>query len=503
MTSMSDPKLGFVALTRFGYGPHGDGDSLAAAADPRGFLKAELAQPGIALLSGAGMPATPAALQALFADQAQKRAEKERLEKQIAAKPAEAVAPQRGQQIAMTGSEAANSDAMQAMQPGAMQSNIASPKPVAAPSPEQMIFRAEALARLRRAIEARSGLVERLVAFWSNHFCISAGKGGFARVTAGAFEREAIRPHVLGRFGDMLQAVESHPAMLHFLDNAQSIGPNSRAGQNGKRGLNENLAREIMELHTLGVHGGYSQGDVTSLARILTGWTSVGADGHDGEPGAFIFRANAHEPGAHPLLGKTYPETGRNQGEAALADLASHPATATFVVGKFVRHFVSDEPPAKLIDDLVRIFRATDGDLKALAIALIESDAAWSAPATKMRSPYEFLVAVDRALGHVPDDPGQILGPLNAMGMPLWAPPGPNGFPDSVAVWAAPEGMKMRLDFASDIAGKVKDPSNPSDLLESLCGPAASAETRTAIARAESKPQGLALLFMSPEFQRR
>jgi uncharacterized protein (DUF1800 family) len=501
MTSMSDPKFGFLALTRFGYGPHGDGDSLAAGADPRGFLKAELAQPGIALLSGAGMPATPAALQALFADQAQKRAEKERLEQQTAAKRVEAAsAPQQGRQIAMTGSEAANTDAMQ---PGVMQSNVTSPKPVAAPSPEQVIFRAEALARLRRAIEARSGLVERLVAFWSNHFCVSAGKGGFVRITAGAFEREAIRPHVLGRFADMLQAVESHPAMLHFLDNAQSIGPNSKAGQNGKRGLNENLAREIMELHALGVHGGYSQADVTSLARILTGWTSVGPDGRDGEPGAFIFRANAHEPGAHPLLGKIYTEAGRGQGEAALADLASHPATATFVVGKFVRHFVADEPPTKLVEDLVRIFRATDGDLKALAVALIESDAAWSAPPTKMRSPYEFLVAVNRALGHVPDDPGQILGPLNAMGMPLWAPPGPNGFSDSVAVWAAPEGMKMRLDFASDIAGKVKDPPNPSELLESLCGPAALAETRAAIARAESKPQGLALLFMSPEFQRR
>jgi uncharacterized protein (DUF1800 family) len=499
MTSISDPKAGFLALTRFGYGPHGDGDVAIAAADPRGFLKAELLQPGIALLSGAGMPATPAALQVLFADQAQKKAEKERLEKEMAAKAAataNAPPPVQTSQMAMARADGVPDANM-------MQPATAPPKPAAPPSPEQVIFRAEALARLRRTIEARSGIVERLVALWSNHFCISANKSGFGRVTAGAFEREAIRPFVLGRFVDMLKAVESHPAMLHFLDNAQSIGPNSRAGQHGKRGLNENLAREIMELHTLGVHGGYSQADVTSLAHILTGWTSVGAEGREGEPGTFIFNANAHEPGAHSLLGKLYPEGGFDQGETALEDLARQPATASFVVGKFVRHFIADEPQAGLVADLVKIFRATDGDLKALTVALIESDAAWSAPMAKMRSPYEFLIAINRGLGHVPDDPGQILGPLNTMGTPLWAPPGPNGYPDTVAAWAAPEGMKLRLDFAADLASKLKDPPNPSDLLEALCGPAASAETRQAVARAESKPQGLALLFMSPEFQRR
>lgn len=504
MTAMSDPKNGFLALTRFGYGPHGDGDLIAAASDPRGFLKAELIQPGIALLSGAGMPSAPAAARAMFADQAQKRAEKERLEKEMAAAKAAIAAhtPPQGQQMAQGPQMAlggAETERMMQVPPAATMQ----PKPPAPPSPEQVIFRAESLARIRRAIEARSGFVERLVAFWSNHFCISANKSGFGRITAGAFEREAIRPHVLGRFADMLQAVESHPAMLHFLDNAQSIGPNSKAGENGKRGLNENLAREIMELHTLGVHGGYTQADVTSLARILTGWTSAGPDGREGEPGAFIFRANWHEPGAHALLGKNYPENGRNQGEAALEDLASRPATANFVVGKFVRHFIADEPPPALINSLAGIFRATDGDLKALATALIEADATWSTPAMKMRSSYEFLIAVNRALGHVPDDPGQVLGPLNAMGTPLWAPPGPNGYPDTVAAWAAPEGMKIRLDFAADLASKVRDTPNPSELLDALCGPAASAETRQAIARAESKPQGLALLFMSPEFQRR
>jgi uncharacterized protein (DUF1800 family) len=508
MAVSADPKNGLLALTRFGLGPHGDGDCAIAAADPRGFLKAELMQPGIALLEGAGMPSSAAALQLLFADQAQKRAEKERLEKEMAAQNTKSAPPQQSNNaMAMARAEAgagANAHVANAvmMAPG-VNAMPAPVKPPAPPSPEQAIFRAEALARIRRAIEARSGLVERLVAFWSNHFCVSASKSGFGRVSAGAFEREAIRPFVLGRFADMLKAVESHPAMLHFLDNAQSIGPNSKAGQNGKRGLNENLAREIMELHTLGVHGGYTQDDVTNLARILTGWTSVGADGRVGVPGTFVFNANAHEPGTIKLLGKAYPEDGRAQGEAALDDLARHPATATFVVGKFVRHFVSDDPPPSLLDELTKIFRATDGDLKSLTIALIEADASWSAPPNKMRSPYEFLIAVNRAIGHVPDDPGQILGPLHNMGMPLWAPPGPNGYPDTVAAWAAPENMKMRLDFASEVANKLRDPPNPSELLDALYGAAASAETRQAVARAESKPQGLALLFMSPEFQRR
>jgi uncharacterized protein (DUF1800 family) len=370
------------------------------------------------------------------------------------------------------------------------------------PSPEQIVFRDEALARMRRAIEARAGIVERLVAFWSNHFCISASKSGYVRILAGAFEREAIRPHVLGRFADMVIAVESHPAMLQFLDNVQSIGPDSEAGLKSKRGLNENLGREILELHTMGVST-YQQNDVTSLARMLTGWSSVGPQGHEGTPGAFFFNAHAHQPGTETLLGKAYAQMGQAQGEAALADLARKPAAAHFIATKFARHFIADTPDPALIAELANVFIASDGDLKALTFALLESPAAFTAPATKMRTPYEFMIAVNRALGHVPDDPGQILGPLNNMGMPLWAPPGPNGYPDTVAAWASPEGMKLRLDFAANVADHIKDPPNPSELLDAICGPAASAETRQSVGRAESKRQGLALLFMAPEFQRR
>ena len=303
----------------------------------------------------------------------------------------------------------------------AMQPNAG--KPPAQPlNVIQKTYRAEALARLQRAMIADCGFTERLVTFWSNHFCISANKGELARIWAGSFEREAIRPHVLGRFADMLKAVEQHPAMLFFLDNQQSLGPDSRAGQNRKRGLNENLAREIMELHTLGVGGGYTQDDVTSLARIITGWTFAGRQGQLGAPGTFVFNANAHQPGPQLLLGRTYEDNGLAQGEAALADIARHPSTAKFIATKFARHFVADDPPPALVARLQEVFRKSDGDLRALATALLDSDEAWQAPLTKIRSPYEFLVATGRLLAQIPDDPSRYLGGLNLLGQPLVDP---------------------------------------------------------------------------------
>ena len=291
--------------------------------------------------------------------------------------------------------------------------------------------------------------------------------------------------------------------MLFFLDNQQSLGPESRAGQNRKRGLNENLAREIMELHTLGVGGGYSQDDVTSLARIITGWTYAGRQGQLGTPGTFVFNANAHQPGAQRLLGKTYENTGVAQGEAALADLARHPSTAKFIATKFARHFVADDPPPALVARLQDVFGKSDGDLKALATGALDSDEAWQAPMTKLRSPYEFLVAIGRLLARVPEDPGRYLGGLNLLGQPLWSPAGPNGFPDSNAAWAAPEGMKLRLDISAQVASRIGETIDPRDLLELVAADAASTETRRTIERAESRQQALALLLMSPEFQRR
>jgi uncharacterized protein (DUF1800 family) len=451
------------------------------------------------LLEAPGLQSTPALAEAVFAYQF------DIVQARNAAAKSGAPAAQAGPPPDIAGKAVAMeaTDANAAMAPAeAMQLPKPAPEP---PNIIQKTYRAEALARLQRARIADCGLVERLVVFWSNHFCISANKGGLARMWAGSFEREAIRPHVLGRFGDMLKAVEQHPAMLFFLDNQQSLGPDSRAGQNRKRGLNENLAREIMELHTLGVGGGYSQDDVTSLARIITGWTYAGRQGQLGTPGTFAFNANAHQPGAQRLLGKTYDNTGVAQGEAALADLARHPSTAKFIATKFARHFVADDPPPALVARLQDVFGKSDGDLKALAIALLDSDEAWQMPMTKMRSPYEFLVAIGRLLGsgRVPEDPSRFLGGLNLLGQPLWSPAGPNGFPDSNAAWAAPEGMKLRLDISAQVASRIADSIDPRDLLELVAADAASTETRRTIERAESRQQALALLLMSPEFQRR
>jgi uncharacterized protein (DUF1800 family) len=493
-----DSQAGLVALNRFGFGARGaaSGDLVNAATDPRGFVKAELNRPNAAMLEMPGLQSTPALAQTVFAYQ-----EEVKLARETAAKTGAAASEKPDKTPAMETPEKGNTNAlMQSAE--AMQPNAA--KPPAQPlNVIQKSYRAEALARLQRAMIADCGFAERLVTFWSNHFCISANKGELARIWAGSFEREAIRPHVLGRFGDMLKAVEQHPAMLFFLDNQQSLGPDSRAGQNRKRGLNENLAREIMELHTLGVGGGYSQEDVTSLARIITGWTFAGRQGRLGTPGIFAFNANAHQPGPQTLLGKTYADTGLAQGEAALADLARHSSTAKFIATKFARHFVADDPPPALVARLQEAFRKSDGDLGVLATTLVDSDEAWRAPQTKIRSPYEYLVAAGRLLAQIPDDPSRYLGGLNLLGQPLWTPSGPNGFPDTNAAWAAPEGMKLRLDIAAQIASRIGDNVDPRNLLELVAADAASPETRRTIERAESRQQALALLLMSPEFQRR
>jgi uncharacterized protein (DUF1800 family) len=522
-----DSQAALVALNRFGFGARGgaSGDFVNAASDPRGFVKAGLSRPNGVLLELPGLLSTPALATAVFAYQAEIKLAREAAAKSGAtaseANPApsapDTAAPRRGlslNSVAMelsakppeTPDKGGINAAMQsaeAMQPSAsMQPNAPKPPPQQL-NIIQKTFRTEALARLQRAMFSESGFTERLVVFWSNHFCISANKGGLARMWAGSFEREAIRPHVLGRFGDMLRAVEQHPAMLFFLDNQQSLGPDSPAGQNRKRGLNENLAREIMELHTLGVGGGYTQDDVTSLARIITGWTFAGRQGKLGPPGNFVFNANAHQPGEQLLLGKTYADDGVAQGEAALEDIAHHPSTAKFIATKFARHFVADDPPPALVARLQDVFRKTDGDLKALATTLVDSDEAWQAPQTKIRSPYEFLVAIGRLLSQIPEDPTRYLGGLNLLGQPLWTPAGPNGFPDTNAAWAAPEGMKLRLDISAQVASRLADNVDSRDLLELVAADAASVETRRTIERAESRQQALALLLMSPEFQRR
>jgi uncharacterized protein (DUF1800 family) len=521
-----DSRNALVALNRFGFGARGgaSGDFVNAASDPRGFVKADLRRVNAALLEVPGLQPTPDLAKAVFEFQFEQKQAREAAKSTTTGAATEAPPQQsapdakaeqhRGLSLANIAQDISPKDqpvqpaANNAAAPEMMQSNAPPQLNPPKPAPPQLnviqkTFRAEALARVQRASVAECGFAERLVVFWSNHFCISANKGGLARMWAGSFEREAIRPYVLGRFADMLKAVEQHPAMLFFLDNQQSLGPDSRTGINRQRGLNENLAREIMELHTLGVNGGYTQDDVTSLARVITGWTYAGRLGQLGQPGTFVFNNNAHEPGAQRVLGKVYEAGGLAQGEAVLADIARHPSTAKFIATKFARHFVADDPPPALVARLQDVFTKTDGDLRLLANALVDSDEAWTAPLSKMRSPYEYLVATGRILSRVPEEPSRYLGGLNLLGQPLWSPAGPNGFPDTNAAWAAPEGMKLRLDIASQVSSRLPDSVDPRELLELAAADAASDETRRTIERAESRQQAMALLLMSPEFQRR
>ena len=308
---------------------------------------------------------------------------------------------------------------------------------------------------------------------------------------------------MLGRFADMLIAVETHPAMLYYLDNTRSMGVDSIAGINADKGINENLAREILELHTLGVRGGYSQTDVTSFANVLTGWTYVDpADpAHGGE---FLFNKRLHEPGEQTVLGKFYAEAGVDQGRL-LADLAHHTATAQHVAQKLARHFVADEPPPPLVAKLAKAFMDSDGNLKAVAKALVSADEAWTPARTKLKRPSEWIVSMLRLTSapwntKTPWDIGRVLAVQATLGESLWRPPAPNGWPDTEAPWI--DGVPHRLDIANEFAGHLPS-SDPAALLESGLGPIASRNTRDTIARAESRTQALALLVMAPEFLRR
>jgi uncharacterized protein (DUF1800 family) len=386
-------------------------------------------------------------------------------------------------------------------------SDAANAGPAAAPSdqtqvqnpqpqlPTQLVQN-KAKVRYDVAIGADIGYVERLVWFWSNHFCISADK---IISQAGAYKREAIRPHVLGSFSDMLQAVEGHPAMLFYLDNVGSMGAESTAGINRDKGLNENLAREILELHTLGARSGYSQADVTSFANVLTGWTWIGLSEptHGGE---FVFVKRLHEPGEQIVLGKRYADTGVAQGRTVLADLARHPATAQHIARKLARHFVADEPPPSLVAKLETTFKDSQGDLKELAKTLVTAEEYWTPERTKLRRPSEWIVAMLRLTG-APWNIARVLAGQALLGEALWRPPAPNGYPDTEAAWI--DGVAHRLGAANYFAERHAADTDPLALLDSGLGPLASAHTRDTIARAESRTQALALLVMAPEFLRR
>jgi uncharacterized protein (DUF1800 family) len=361
------------------------------------------------------------------------------------------------------------------------------------------VYLAEIAARTNAAATSDAPLLERLCHFWSNHFTVSIQRPAIHGLAA-AFEREAIRPHVTGRFADMLLAVARHPAMLLYLDNAQSIGPDSPVGLKRNKGLNENLGRELLELHTLGVDGGYTQPDVEALARILTGWSVARLD--EPQPGGFRFRPMVHEPGAKALLGRSYAESGYGEGEAALLALAAHPATARHVAVKLARHFIADQPPKDSVERIARGFRDSGGDLHRVTAAVVTEDALWRQPFVKLRTPGEMVIAACRVTGFSPP-PEMLVGSLRLLDQMPFAAPSPAGWPDAAAEWVSPEAVLRRAEWCQSFAKRLPDPSDPLELAAASYGDALPEETLQAIRRAPSRRIGVALLLASPHFQRR
>ncbi|HBN16355.1 MAG TPA: DUF1800 domain-containing protein [Pseudohongiella sp.] len=371
-------------------------------------------------------------------------------------------------------------------------------------------FREQANQRLAVAIESDTPFAERLVRFWSNHFSISLGTNKPTTLYAGlAYENEAIRANMNGRFEEMLISVATHPVMLTYLDNITSIGPNSTAAQqrNGL-GLNENYARETLELHTLGVDGGYTQDDVIALARILTGWT-VNVPTRNGNlpnpqatPGSFVFYPVLHEPGTQQLLGKSFFNTGVQQGISALRDLARHPSTAYFIAGKLARHFVADQPPASAVEKLAQVFAQTQGDLPSLHTALVELDEAWDPAMKKLKTAEDFVVSTTRALPGVPlsDEVLKILtDTLASFNQRAFTAPSPAGWPEQAEHWGGPDALLKRIEFINMVGGAVGPDFDARDIAPLILPE--DADLQTAVRRSESRTQALTLLLASPQFQ--
>jgi uncharacterized protein (DUF1800 family) len=444
---MVDLKAASIAANRFGFGPK-HGELAAIAADPRGWLKEQLKQPATPQADG-----TPSSARlALFL-----QARRER-----------------------------KTDAdMAAMYKQELREK----------------FRIDAGRRTLAAASSGTPFLERLAQFWSNHFTVSIQRPVVIPVATG-FEDEAIRPHVLGRFRDMLGAVAQHPAMLMYLDNAQSVGPNSIGGRIKAKGLNENLAREMLELHTVGVGSGYTQGDVTELAKVLTGWSIA----REGEPdtGAFRYRPMIHEPGQKTLLGRTYNEAGRDEAVAAMDDLASRPATARHIATKLARHFVADDPPASAVDALAETFQKTGGDLRAVSLRLVDLPQIWSEPLTKVKTPNDLVTSTYRAFGI--EDPqfadGALAG-LRQMGQVPFNATSPAGWADTADAWVAPEAMMTRIEWAFAAGHKLDGHADAREIARASIQPVASDRTMFHIDNAPSPSEALALLIASPEFQRR
>jgi uncharacterized protein (DUF1800 family) len=451
---------GAIAATRLGLGAKG-GEIEAARSDPQGWLLAQIRREGAEAIDPAMAPS------------------------------AQRFAEYREFQMARREARAADEPA---------------------PDPVKMVVNlirkdagADFDARVRLAAQTDASFRERWALFWANHFTVS----GLKVVTAtlvGPFEQEAIRPHVFGRFEDLLVASSSHPAMLLYLDQAQSIGPQSKAARflamTGKQpGLNENLAREIMELHTVGVEAGYSQTDVTEFARAMTGWSIGGLKDGD-RTGRFYFRENAHEPGARLIMGKRYPEAGYDQARWVMRDLAASPHTARHLATKIARHFVADDPPPTLVARLERAYLSSNGDLGEVAQSLVRAPETWAPTPAKFKTPYEFLTSSWRAAGTPPGDLQSVVQAMTVMGQKPFSAPSPKGWAEDAATWCDPDGLVKRMAWSETFAAQAGD-RDPMLLAQAALGQRLTPLAAKTIARAETRAEGLSILLMSPEFQRR
>ncbi|MBX7526367.1 DUF1800 domain-containing protein [Qipengyuania vesicularis] len=364
--------------------------------------------------------------------------------------------------------------------------------------------------RARVAIESNTPFMERMVHFWANHFAVSTDKTHLP-LLAGPFEFAAIRLHVGGFFADLLRAAALHPAMLAYLDQSRSQGPDSKAARNRRRrgrperGLNENLGREILELHTLGVDGGYAQEDVIELAKALTGWTVPGmpfTDPSEPQPNGANFYAFIHQPGVRRVMGRNYPDTGARQALAILDDLAAHPSTARFIATKLARHFAGDAPPSTLVDRLADAFLGSGGHLPTVYEALIDAPEAWQSGPVRYRQPWEWAVAVLRASEQSQLPERRFAMMMRDLGQQVWAPGSPAGWDDRDASWTGSTALLRRVEAAERIAASAKLDDTRA-LAEALFPGSLSRTTRQTIDWAESNEMAFALLMVSPEMLRR
>ncbi|TKB47212.1 DUF1800 domain-containing protein [Thalassotalea mangrovi] len=363
----------------------------------------------------------------------------------------------------------------------------------------QSTYRQLATDSFNQALASEHGVSWRLLDFFSNHFSVSASSQGMTALAA-TLEREAIAPYLLGSFTDMLIAVCQHPAMLIYLNNEKSFGPNSIFVQHGRLGLNENLAREILELHTLGVDGGYNQADVVELAKGITGWSvKKPVDKHTT---GFKYRSYGHEPGERILLGKIYRQKGIEQGEAMLRDLAAHPNTAKFITTKLATHFVSDTPSKELLQALQQRWKQSNGNIRQVMEALVRHPDAWHHDRAKFKNPKDFVYSSLRGLGVTQVGQGQYFSTMRSLGQAPFKAGSPAGFGDMQQTWDGASALMARIEWTTETVRRTKR-TEPETLMSTTLGSTVSHDTYAHVSRAESRDVAMTLFLMSPEFQRR